>query len=334
MASSNSTFDGLIPVSSVHPTELLCKCFTLHDTKLEAVESVGVRPNYGQIHSIETFPCEIYVIAYDEDDRIRIWLEEKEAAVNQCSDYIYDRCEPARMRSCWVCKWVHIGSHWLFNPAEVSDDTRMCRPDFYRLHGDRDVKYGDGGQNFLVYPVWIHEQLPVKEARRKRLLHALHQLNIQRQDVHASPSPVEDIIDPDLLPQRPPADFNRDQWIERRRQQDQGNDHQLRDFNRDLASGGYSVISEHEQLRDSYQWLPSDFVIDKDGKVDIRTPISHLPVLDEYRQTYGDIAQIFHAMLPMFEQLKLIRRERDVEQRLQVIVKAQSYNLKAGETIA
>jgi hypothetical protein len=35
-------------------------------------------------------------------------------------------------------------------------------------------------------------------------------------------------------------------------------------------------------------------------------------------------------MLPMFEQLKLIKINANEVQRLQVIVKAQSYNLKAG----
>ena len=333
MASSKSMPDRLIPVSSVHPSELLDKYLTLHVTDEQAVKALTVRPHYGRTHPIETFPCEIYVTAYDEEDRVRVWLKEQEADINKCSDYIYDRCEPTRMRSCWVCKWVQIDSHWLFDPAEDFDGSHMRRPDFYRLHGDRDVEYGDGGRDFLVYPVWIHEQLPVKESLRKRLLHALHQLNNQRQDFHASPSPVEDIIDPDLLPQRPPAEFNRDQWIERQRKQAEGKDRQLRTFNRDLTLGDYTEFSEHEQLRNSYQWIPSDFVIDKDGKVDIRTPIPHLPVLAEYRQTYGDIAQIFHAMLPMFEEMKLIRRDGNEEQRLQVIVKAQSYNLKAGTTV-
>jgi hypothetical protein len=87
-------------------------------------------------------------------------------------------------------------------------------------------------------------------------------------------------------------------------------------------------------LCDTYQWLPAEFIIDQQhGKFDILSPIHHLSFVPQYRQTYGDIAHIFHAMLPMFEQLKLIKLKTNNEQRLRVIVKAQSYNLKAGSII-
>jgi hypothetical protein len=102
-------------------------------------------------------------------------------------------------------------------------------------------------------------------------------------------------------------------------------------FQDEIASGKYGKPSEHEQLRATYQWLPSECVIQTDGNVDIRSSIHHLPATPEYQQTYDDLAQIFHAMLPMFEQMKLIGRNANKEQRLQVIVKAQSYNLKAGK---
>ncbi|WP_147477415.1 DUF4246 family protein, partial [Corallococcus sp. AB038B] len=95
----------------------------------------------------------------------------------------------------------------------------------------------------------------------------------------------------------------------------------MRYFKRDLTKGEYDDLSEHEQLRDTYQWLPSEFIIDQQGKVDILSSIHHLPPLPQYRQTYGDIAHIFHAMLPMFKQLKLIRTNTNEEQRFQVIVK-------------
>jgi hypothetical protein len=156
-------------------------------------------------------------------------------------------------------------------------------------------------------------------------------LNHERQDFHPSPSPVEDIIDPDLLSSPPASAFDRNQWVTRRLKQIEApNDRKSRYFKRDLARGEYENLSEHEQLRDTYQWLPSEFIIDQHGKVDILSPIHHLPPLPQYRQAYGDIAHIFHAMLPMFEQLKLIQLNANKEQRLQVIVKAQSYNLTAG----
>ncbi len=244
---------------------------------------------------------------------------------------MYDRCEPNRMQSCWVCKWIDVDKHWLIDLSEKIDGTTIDKPDFYRLHGDRQAEFGDGGEAFLVYPVWIHEQLPISESRRKRLLTVLQQLNEERQDFHPSPSPVEDIIDPDLLSCPPSPAFDRNQWIARRLNQlGPPDNRESRYFKRDIARGDYENLSEHEQLRDTYQWLPSEFVIDQHGKVDILTPIHHLPPLPQYRQTYGDIAHIFHAMLPMFEQLKLIKINTNKEQRLQVIVKAQSYNLKAG----
>jgi hypothetical protein len=43
--------------------------------------------------------------------------------------------------------------------------------------------------------------------------------------------------------------------------------------------------------------LPSKYIINKHGKIYIKTAIHHLPVLSEYHQTYDDIAHIFHAML-------------------------------------
>jgi hypothetical protein len=52
---------------------------------------------------------------------------------------------------------------------------------------------------------------------RERLLRVLYTLNEERQDFHTSPSPVEDIIDPDLLPYRQPSTFVRNDWIKRRK---------------------------------------------------------------------------------------------------------------------
>ena len=104
-----------------------------------------------------------------------------------------------------------------------------------------------------------------------------------------------------------------------------------RQFQRDIKEDGYTDLSEHEKLRSTYQWLPTDFTIDENGRVDIVSPIHQLPLLPQNRQTYGDIARIFHAMIPMFKQLKVIRDDiPNVKQRLQVIIKVQSYNLQAG----
>ncbi|CAF4869802.1 unnamed protein product, partial [Rotaria sp. Silwood2] len=50
-----------------------------------------------------------------------------------------------------------------------------------------------------------------------------------------------------------------------------------------------------------------------------KTPIHHIPVLPEYRETYSDIAHIFHAMLPLFEQLKLIKMYNKNERKFRLI---------------
>ncbi|CAF0913740.1 unnamed protein product [Adineta ricciae] len=329
--SSEENSSKFLPFNHFHPTEFLFKWITLEVFDEEILRTLRSDRRHRQTPQIEDYPCRVFLVDHEHDLRIRVWLKEQEAQVDTCSDYMYDTNDTNRMEPCWVCKWLDVDKNWMIDAEEVNNETTTPKPDFYRLHGDRYVQFGDGGSAFLAYPVWIHEQLPVSDSRRQRLTNTLYELNEKRQDHHPSPSPVEDIIDPDLLPYKPSPVFNRDRWIERRLKQLKKSDRVLRNFKRDLSRGDYNDLSEHEQIRNCYQWVPSEFVIDKDGKVDIVTPIHHLPVLTEYKHAYGDIARIFHAMLPMFEKLKLIKLNNIQEQqRLQVIVKAQSYNLKAG----
>lgn len=332
MASSELDTTDLIPFSSIYPGEYLYRWLTIHIIDQKRLTHLSSNRRQRQTHAIPNYPCRIYLIDYDQSkESIRVWLEESEVEVDKCSNYIYEKYSPQKMKPCWVCKWIRIDKDWFIDPKEQIDETTMEKPDFYRLHGDEEIHFGDGGYAFLVYPVWIQEHLPVSEPRRQRLLNVFYRLNEQRRDFHPSPSPVEDIIDPDLLSYPPPSTFDRDRWIARRlRQLEILNSRKVRDFKRDLNDGEYNDLSEHEQIRNTYQWLPSDFVIDQEGKVDILSPIHQLPAVPRHRQTYGDIAHIFHAMLPMFEKLNVIKRKADQEQRLQVIVKAQSYNLKAG----
>lgn len=330
---AESSPGDLISFDCFYPTEFLHRWVTLHVTDADVLKELRSNRRYRETPQIEDYPCRVYLVDHEDTQRIRVWLQQSEVQVDKCSDYMDENLERKPRQPCWVCKWLDVNENWMVDPKELSNEPKMDRPDFYRLHGDRPAEFGDGGYAFLAYPVWIHEQLPVEEKRRLRLLDVLYQLNEERKDCHTAPSPVEDIIDPDLLPCRPPPAFNRDQWIERRMKQLQTDERKTHKFKRDLNLGEYQNLSEHEKLRDSYQWLPAEFVIDTDGKVDIRTPIHHLPVLPEYKKTYGDIAHVFHAMLPLFEQLKLLKTKAATEQRLQVIVKAQSYNLKAGRII-
>ena len=330
MASCESTKNTLVPVTQLWISDYLHRWFTIHINDEQLLKELSAGRFYAKTYEIEKFPCRVYMVDSEDNGRICIWLNEEEVQVDKCSDYVTDKVDRSRMQSCWVCKSVQVNPLWLIDLNEEIDETQIEKPDFYRLHGDRMMEFGDGGDAFLVYPVWIQEKLPVKDLYRRRLLDVLNQLNDERQDFHPSPSPVEDIIDPDLLPFRPPSAFDRNRWIARQQKQLENSDRKQRRFKRDVADGEYDTLSEHEQIRDTYQWLPSEFVIETTGRVDIRSPIHHLPVLPRYRETYDAIAHIFHAMLPMFEQLKLIRKTSEQEQRLQVIVKAQSYNLKAG----
>ena len=331
MSSINSDEKHLIPINHISLYDYLHQWFTIYLDDEETLKILSSPRRYGETYPIDKYPCRVFLVEFEYGKRIRVWLNEQEVEINKCSDYMCENFNEKKMKSCWVCKWIDWNENWLIDTKEKIDETTIDKPDFYRLHGDGVIEYGDGGYTLLVYPVWIHENLPVKQSCRERLLRALYTLNEERRDFHPSPSPVEDIIDPDLLPYRPPSAFDRNRWIERRKKKLEKSDRELRYFNRDLADGAYNDLSEHEQIRDTYQWLPSDFIIDKDGKVDIKTRINHLPALSEYKQAYGDIAKIFHAMLPMFEQMKLIKLNSNDEQKLQVIVKAQSYNLKAGK---
>lgn len=331
MAANNTVPCKLIPLKSCHPSQFLYRWLTIHVTDRDIIEELNSNRRCRRAHPIEQYPCRIFLVDFEESERIRICLTEQETYVNKCSDYMFGKYGLKQMQPCTVCKWVNIEDYWLIDPNEEIDETSIERPDIYRITGDRQAEFGDGGEAFLSYPVWIQEKLPVSESRRQRLLNIFYQLNDERKDFHASPSPVEDIIDPDLLSYPPLSTFDRDQWAARRiRQMQMPKDRELRYFKRDLAEGSYDNLSEHEKLRETYQWLPSEFVIDRNGKVDIQSPIHHLPPLSQYRQAYGDIAHIFHAMLPLFAKLKLIELDGNKEQRLQVIIKAQSYNLKAG----
>ena len=60
------------------------------------------------------------------------------------------------------------------------------------------------------------------------------------------------------------------------------------------------------ELRDTYQWLSLKFNTDKNEKVNIQTRINHLLALPEYRLNFNS----------------------NHEQKLQVIAKVQSFNLK------
>ena len=168
VVSSNSYSTKLISIRHIDLNNYLGRWFTLHNENKATQDRLHSPRRIRQTHVIGSYPCRIYLVEYDQYQRIRIWLNENEARVNKCSDYMYSECEPRQMQSCWVCKWVDINSDWLIDPLEEIDEATIDKPDFYRLHGDQEVEFGDGGYAFLIYPVWIHEHLPVSHRCQER----------------------------------------------------------------------------------------------------------------------------------------------------------------------
>ncbi|UJR17982.1 hypothetical protein I4U23_004883 [Adineta vaga] len=190
------------------------------------------------------------------------------------------------------------------------------------------VTYGDGGSATLQYPIWIFDGLSnsINDNNtdvREELLQTFYQLNDQRKDFHKYPSPVEDIIDPDLLPYKPsgpPLTLNLSS----------DDDHPNYDSDEDTTENETNATSSF--LRDTYQWTPSEFRIVHDidkCEVHIETPINHLPMTQQYETTYRNLEKIFVKLVPMFGEILRLNTSKG-DTRLQVIVKVQSYNLQPG----
>jgi len=125
---------------------------------------------------------------------------------------------------------------------------------FYRLANNHHCRYADGGEDFLQYPIWINKALELNKCR-ERLVEALDKLNEERQDHHVEPSPVEDIIDPDLLICRP-KQFDRDVWIQWRTKKhgdsyDSGDEFET--IEEKVAFQLDEEVTDHVKLRSTYQ---------------------------------------------------------------------------------
>ena len=172
-------------------------------------------------------------------------------------------------------------------------------PSYYRIRGDRHEYNPDDGVDIICrYPVWVNENLISDEDDQghfgQRLAAKFYRLNDDREDRHPRPSPVEDIVDPDLLICRPPLSYT-------------------------------SATSR----RHIYQWIPSKFIVNnRTNEVKIVSPICHLENQDGI---YDDVAKVFSKMLPMFKEIKGFPWGDDSIE-LQVVVKVQSYNIKPGNS--
>ncbi|CAF2791850.1 unnamed protein product [Rotaria sp. Silwood2] len=210
---------------------------------------------------------------------------------------------------------------------DIPMDGKYTRPlDFYR----HTVGYGDGGCLDLDYPIWLCGAISehISDANtdvRKQLLEVFNKMNEERQDFHKYPLPVEDIIDPDLLvcrpvkPRSPPSP-------------DPKNNDEHNIFNYGILFNPDKKWNfDPSSLRGSYQWIPSEFrirhSIEDYYEVHIETPISHLPMTDEYAQTYRNLEKLFSKLMPMFNEILKINDSIN-DTRLQVAVKVQSYNIQ------
>src|SRR5690606_6158498 len=84
-------------------------------------------------------------------------------------------------------------------------------------------------------------------------------------------------------------------------------------------------VSQGVKMRETYQWIPSEFHIHADGSVKITSRIHNLPRTKENSSLYSYIEHVFSKMLPMFEKMHLVTLGKECT--LQVIVKAQRYRL-------
>lgn len=97
-------------------------------------------------------------------------------------------------------------------------------------------------------------------------------------------------------------------------------------FNENEKEGVYNNVSMAVNLRHTYQWIPSEVQVTKEGRVRFVSDIHNLPNNPANKELYSLITRVFEAMVPMFAKLHLIRSGEDT--RLQVIVKV---NPKASE---
>jgi len=197
---------------------------------------------------------------------------------------------------------------------------------FIRVGNDEFVEYGDGGRMIICTPLYYNKQLPLDQTIKQNLTTQLNKLGEERNDWHEE-CPVLDIIDPDLNPNYL-APKNMEQFLEESKKIA-------------LSKGFYRKGEEEEyaksviltkfpdslSLRSRYKWIPTDILIDKDMKAKFLGPIHNLP-MKNISGLYANILKVFEAMLPGFKKLNLL--QENGETKLQVIIKAQKYEIKPG----
>jgi hypothetical protein len=66
-------------------------------------------------------------------------------------------------------------------------------------------------------------------------------------------------------------------------------------------------------VRETYHWLPSEFLVTKGDKVRILSRIHNLPPKLKNAEIYDNIAKVFGGMLPLFKNLNILRKNEDTK---------------------
>jgi len=162
-------------------------------------------------------------------------------------------------------------------------------PSFFRAASDRVVNYGDGGQSTLLYPIYWTPCLSLPSNTRNRLARELLLLSKARRD-HHSGVPVEDFVDPDLGPWVLGNPVTHRAHMLAALEEAQKRDPDSRKINANLRDLKKDVAQEQNilayfNLREKYQWIPSEFLINRKTKdVQIVSRIHDLPAVKKNKK--------------------------------------------------
>jgi hypothetical protein len=227
-----------------------------------------------------------------------------------------------------------LQTEWHLNSYELHPKTcialftdSIAVPYLYRLNGDHELSFGDGGHSIISIPVWTQHHLPITKQQRLQYLNHFLEINETVRDMQQS-TVVYDIIDPNLFPRYFP-DMSRAAVMARIHARthmmlsdyvwkcNHGN--RIKD-NLDDGLPGLKI-----PIREQYHWVPSNVHIDALGNAYFLSPIQGLDGIFQTK-TITICQEIFTAMVPLFTQAGLLESGRPCD--LQVVVKVQRYVLE------
>lgn len=202
-----------------------------------------------------------------------------------------------------------------------------CPTTFIKVGNKSHLHYGDGGECIIDYRLYAVKQLSIENS--KEIVKFLVKLGNDRNDWNPN-APVLDIIDPDLYP----VFYPKHEWVQNRLDIISDEDDYVAGIVRSeigAQSAETLFLNDPAHERYKYHWKPINIAIDGDFEnVKFLTSIPGLPKTNETESFYKNITEIFEKMLPGFEELGIVKR--GVENKLQIILKAQLYRIDPGTT--